>query len=184
MMHLQFTDHSGHLLEALQKSEHNIRLRGNDHVTSDSNNLWIFSPLVRSIGESLKNIEDNLIILPDFSNEDIKDGLDVIDGNEIEVWSFDLKTKTLLETLGVKLTCTQTQTVNYSPRSIDREHSGAQIQRENIKRESINEIYEHEDEDNVHKLLLERNNLSDSDDDDKEEEEEKEDKEEEDEEEE
>ena len=76
---------------------------GNDNVISHSDNLWILSPLVRSIIDSLGNIRENQIILPDFSYEDIKTGLEITEGNKGDVLKFNSGTKHLLETLGIDL---------------------------------------------------------------------------------
>jgi len=73
-MNLQSENHSVQVLDVLQKKNRNgcdILLIGNDNVISHSDNLWILSPLVRSIIDSLGNIRDNQIILPDFSYEDL-----------------------------------------------------------------------------------------------------------------
>ena len=104
MIHLQAENHSLQVLDALQKKTQNgceIFLRGNDLSKTQSNSLWILSPLVRSIIDSLGNIRDNLIILPDFSSEDIKTGLEITEGNKGEVLRFNSTTKHLLETLGI-----------------------------------------------------------------------------------
>ena len=103
MMHFQSEKHSDQVLGALQTENGcDILLIGNDNVSSHSDSLWILSTLVRSIIDSLKNVEENLLIIPDFSSEDIKTVLDIIhagmDGKE--VW-FNSATKYLLETLGI-----------------------------------------------------------------------------------
>ena len=104
MMRVQSDHHSDHVLAALQnKKGCDILLIGNDNVSSHSDSLWILSPLVRSIIDSLGNIRDNLIILPDFSYEDIKTGLEITEGNKGQVLVFNSSTKHLLETLGVDL---------------------------------------------------------------------------------
>ena len=103
-MHLQSENHSDQVLAAVQSENGcDILLIGNDNVSSHSDNLWILSPLVRSIIDSLGNIRDNLIILPDFSYEDIKTGLEITEGNKGEVLRFNSSTKQLLETLGIDL---------------------------------------------------------------------------------
>ena len=104
MMRLTSENHSVQVLDALQKLTWNdckIFLSGNDNSRYQSDNLWILSPLIRSIIDSLGNIRDNLIILPDFSYEDIKTGLEITEGNKGEVLVFNSSTKHLLETLGI-----------------------------------------------------------------------------------
>ena len=102
MMNLQSENHSVQVLDALQKKNRNgceIFLSGNDHSRSQSDSLWILSPLVRSIIDSLANIRDNhLIVLPDFSYEEIKAGLEITEGDKGEVLMFNSSTKHLLET--------------------------------------------------------------------------------------
>ena len=105
-MHLQSENHSDQVLAALQNVNDDgceILLVGKDNVSSSSDSLWILSPLVRSIIDSLGNIRDNLIILPDFSYEEIKTGLGVTEGNRGEILIFNSSTKHLLETLGMDL---------------------------------------------------------------------------------
>ena len=73
MLRLQAKKHSLQVLEALQRKNWNgceIFLSGNDKTDWDlefskyqSVGLWILSPLVRSIIDSLGDIHDNLIIL-------------------------------------------------------------------------------------------------------------------------
>ena len=111
-MHLQSDHHSDQVLAALQnKKGCDILLIGNDSVSSQSDSLWILSPLVRSIIDSLGNIRDNLIILPDFSHEEIETALDIIDGardRESSLLFFSSTTKHLLESLGIDLKNTKT----------------------------------------------------------------------------
>ena len=102
MVRLKSENHSLQVLDVLQKKNRNvceILLIGNDNSRSQSDSLWILSPLIRSIIDSLGDIRDNLIILPDFSSEDIKTGLEITEGNKGEVLTFNSTTKHLLETL-------------------------------------------------------------------------------------
>ena len=46
---------------------------------SNSDSLWIVSPFVRSIIGSLNNLEENLLIIPDFSNEIIEAAIRIIE---------------------------------------------------------------------------------------------------------
>ena len=112
MMHFQSDNHSDQVLAAVQSENGcDILLIGNDNVSSHSDSLWILSPLVRSIIDSLGNIRDNLIILPDFSSEDIKTGLEITEGNKGEVLRFNSTTKHLLDTLGLDLSNSWTEGV-------------------------------------------------------------------------
>ena len=101
-IHLQSLRHSQLVLEALKsRKKIEILIEGNDKLRSTSSGLWIWSPLIRSIFGSLGNVEETVVIVPDFSSKDIKTGLDVIDTEYQELLRFSPKTKSFLETLGV-----------------------------------------------------------------------------------
>ena len=97
-------------MEALQsRSPADLVILGADTSRrTHSDSLWIFSPLVRSLLGSLQTLQTSpLLILPDFSSEDIKTGLAVLEGRQGEDLVFNYKTRDLLETLGVDLTSTE-----------------------------------------------------------------------------
>ena len=109
MIHLECRDHVGQVREALQNNlDGEVMLIGNDNVSTDSDTLWVFSPFIRSILGSMRSIEDNFLILPDFSNEDIKAALGILEENNADTFIFSSTTKVLLETLGVDLQNVQT----------------------------------------------------------------------------
>ena len=86
MFHLQSKEHSDQVLLALQnRNRSEVSLIGNDRVSTNSDSLWLFSPLVRSIVGSIKDLDDNLMILPDFSYEDLQTGLDIIESNDRDI---------------------------------------------------------------------------------------------------
>ena len=104
MMSLQCRSHFEQVLAALEnKTEWEILIVGDDKVTKHSDSLWIFSPFIRSILGSLRNITENLIILPDFSYHDIQRALNIIEGKEGKSLLFNSSTRKLLETLGIVL---------------------------------------------------------------------------------
>ena len=104
MILLKSRHHTSQLLQALQNlNECEILIVGKNKASTYSDSLWMFSPLVRSVIDYLKNIEEHTIIFPDFSCEDIKTALDVIKGNGREDLAFNSTTKILLETLGIDL---------------------------------------------------------------------------------
>ena len=110
MPSLQFSPHSALVLEALESRDNTsdlVILGADTSRRTHSDSLWIFSPLVRSLLGSLPSLQNNLLILPDFSSEDIKTGLAVLEGRQGEDLVFSYKTRALLETLGVELTTTQ-----------------------------------------------------------------------------
>ena len=109
MFHFASKDHVGQVREALQNNlDGEVMLIGNDSVSTNSDTLWVFSPFIRSILGSLRSIEDNLLILPDFSHEDIKAALGILEENNADTFIFSSTTKVLLETLGIDLQNVQT----------------------------------------------------------------------------
>ena len=154
-MHLQSENHSVQLLAALQKKSRNgceIFISGNDYSRSQSDSLWLLSPLVRSIIDSLGNIRDNLIILPDFSYQEIKTGLEITEGNKEEVLMFNSSTKHLLETLGMDLRDSWTTGVskNFSDREIKTEQVDEQLT-------SNDRVQEDDEDDDLEKSILTEN---------------------------
>ena len=104
MAYFSSKDHCDQILDSLQnRSCYKVSLVGDEGVGSLSDSLWLFSPLVRSIIDSLNSINDNIIILPDFSHDHIKTGLDIIEGNDSEVLLFNSTVKEFLELLGIDL---------------------------------------------------------------------------------
>ena len=161
MIHLQSEKHSDQVLSALQNKNGDgcdILLIGKDNVSSKCDSLWLLSPLVRSIIDSLGNIRDNTIILPDFSYDDIKIGLEITEGNRGEVLMFNSSTKHLLETLGMDLRNSWT--------GGDDSMSSADLNLE-IRTENTDDLPDSndDDEDDIQKLLLAQNSDFDSSDD-------------------
>ena len=114
--HLEKIFHSRHHSEQVvsaveSRGEHDLLILGQHYNSrrTHTDSLWIFSPLVRSILGSLPSLQNNILILPDFSSEEIKTALTVLEGRKGEDLKFNSKTRDLLETLGVDLTSTQTQ---------------------------------------------------------------------------
>ena len=114
--HLEKIFHSRHHSEQVvsaveSRGEHDLLILGQYYSSrrTHTDSLWIFSPLVRSILGSLPSLQNNILILPDFSSEEIKTALTVLEGRKGEDLKFNSKTRDLLETLGVDLTSTQTQ---------------------------------------------------------------------------
>ena len=106
--HLEFHHHTDNVLQALEiRTELEIEIFGSDNVRTDSSSLWLLSPLVRSVLASLRNVQGNTLILPDFSSEDVRTALDIIGGEQRELLVFNFATKSLLETLGVNLNKTE-----------------------------------------------------------------------------
>ena len=108
MLSLESQFHSKVIAEALQtKPELNLPVAGRNRLSSRSERLWILSPLVRSAIGSLAGLlttRDPLIILPDFSHEDIDTALKIVEGNGVEDnLILNSVTKDILETLGIYL---------------------------------------------------------------------------------
>ena len=109
MLSLESKFHSESVLEALQnKTLLDILVVGRDNVSRHSDGLWILSPLVRSTLGSLAGLvsahaQEPLLILPDFTHEDIDTALRIVEGNVKENLIFNSVTKDILETLGIHL---------------------------------------------------------------------------------
>ena len=101
----QTNGHSSRLAKAALASEENDNLviSGSDGVLVKISHLWLFSPLVRSILDSLTKVEQHLIILPGLASEDIRNGLGILNGPapDNELVFFNKNSKEALETLGV-----------------------------------------------------------------------------------
>ena len=108
MINFKQTNHCSRIAKAVEETENdeNLVISGSDGVPININNLWLFSPLVRSILGSLTKAEQRLIILPGLSSEDIRNGLAILNGPDPdnELIFFDKKAKVVLETLGIDLT--------------------------------------------------------------------------------
>ena len=108
LLQLQSENHLQQILSALQTTENcNIRLFGSDSESALSERLWILSPFIRSILGSVRNIQENILILPDFSSGDINSALDILEGENDEDLLFNDTEKRILETLGVGLNCSR-----------------------------------------------------------------------------
>ena len=140
-MMIQSRHHKAHVLEALQNiPEVDIRIAGHSQERTSSDSLWMFSPLVRSIMDSVNNTEDLLMILPDFSCRDIKTALDLMTGNKREdLLVFNSTTRIILETLGVDLNNISDNTDNVVRDEQDETNDSKMIHIEKIKREVIEE---------------------------------------------
>ena len=108
MLSLKSQTHPEHLVESLQsKSSLDILVAGCDSVSSPSERLWILSPLVRETIGSLAGLvraQEPLIILPDFTQEDIERALEIVRGDVRDNIILNSATKDILETLGILLT--------------------------------------------------------------------------------
>ena len=108
MINFKHTNHSSRIAKAVEETENdeNLVISGSDGVPININNLWLFSPLVRSILDSLTKVDHHLILLPGLSSQDIRDGLGILNGPDPdnELVFFNHKAKDVLETLGINLT--------------------------------------------------------------------------------
>ena len=169
MMFFQSRHHKALVLEALQNiPEVDIRIAGHSQERTSSDSLWMFSPLVRSIMDSVNNTEDLLMILPDFSCRDIKTALDLMTGNKREdLLVFNSTTRIILETLGVDLNNISDNTDDVVRDEQDETNDSKMIHSEKIKREVIEERLvtsddisddeEYDDEEDIQRLLLAQN---------------------------
>ena len=100
--HLQSRRHYDQVLEALQsRRDFELSIVGNESLSTQSSSLWLYSPFIRSIVDSLKNVQENVVLLPDFSCQEVKAGLEVIESSYKEIITFNSTTRNLLETLGI-----------------------------------------------------------------------------------
>ena len=108
MINFKQTNHCSRIAKAVEETENdgNLVISGSDGVPININNLWLFSPLVRSILASLTKAEQHLIILPGISSEDIRNGLAILNGPDPdnELIFFNKKAKVVLDSLGIDLT--------------------------------------------------------------------------------
>ena len=156
-LQMQHADHSDLVLAAWEnKNGCDVFLIGKDNVRSHSDSLWILSPFVRSIIDSLGNIRDNTILLPDFSYEEIKTSLDIIDGaRDGEFFFFNSTIKHLLESLGIDLKNTKTFNISNGDDWGEIENNNSENVPSNtvkVKREPVDE------EGSIQEILL-RDNL-------------------------
>ena len=94
--HLESQHHTDNILQALEiRTELEIEIFGYDNVRTDSSSLWLLSPLVRSVLASLRNVQGNTLILPDFSSEDVRTALEIIGGGQRGLLVFNSTTKSL-----------------------------------------------------------------------------------------
>ena len=101
MARLKCEGHEEQLLQAVQsRSSWQLLVVGNDNLQTQSSGLWILSPFIRSLLGSLQNLEESLLILPDFSHGDIRAAITIIEGRKKENSVISQRTKHLLETLG------------------------------------------------------------------------------------
>ena len=106
--HLQSRGHSEQVCQALKSRRYcDLLMVGNDGLRTQSSNLWVFSPFIRSIVGSMRTVEENVVMVPDFSCQEIKTGLDIIESEYKEVVTFNSRTEDLLQTLGIHLKTTE-----------------------------------------------------------------------------
>ena len=107
MINFKQTNHSSRIARAVGETENdeNLVISGSDGVPININNLWLFSPLVRSILDSLTKAKQHLILMPGLSSDDIRNGLAILNGPDpdSELIFFNKKAKDVLETLGIDI---------------------------------------------------------------------------------
>ena len=96
--------HASQVINILH-GKHSLELTfiGRDGDLVNSDKLLLVSPFLRSLVDHQNSLEDNVLILPDFSGDDIKEGFAILESNRGEDLVFSNTTKTLLESLGVHL---------------------------------------------------------------------------------
>ena len=90
------------ILAALKNQNHyELSVYGNDGLFVKTENLWLYSSLVRSILDSSNNQRD--IVTPNFSSDEVGKALQILEREENENILVTKTTRTVLETLGVNL---------------------------------------------------------------------------------
>ena len=105
MIHLVVAAHSQLLLTALQEEgrHHEVSLVGRDGQLVLTDRLWLYSAWLRVMLDRQTSIMETAITLADFTGQEIKTALDLLQADGREVLVFSSRTRTLLETLGVDL---------------------------------------------------------------------------------
>ena len=102
MINLFDDSHKELLLSVLRdENQHELALVGGDGVPIKSRHLWIISSMVRSILQSLDNLEDVKLILPEFSRDEISKLVKIFEMKTGDTLDVDRGTMELIEMLGV-----------------------------------------------------------------------------------
>ena len=102
MINLFDDSHKELLLSVLRdENQHELALVGGDGVPVISRHLWIISSMVRSILQSLDNLEDVKLILPEFSRDEISKLVKIFEMKTGDTLDVDRGTMELIEMLGV-----------------------------------------------------------------------------------
>ena len=100
--------HETEVIRILQNKQNlELSVRGGDGDLLQSEKLLVVSPFIRSVLDHQKSLTDNLLILPDFSSEELERGLALLEFRTGEDLVFSNTTKSLLQTLGVDLNNTE-----------------------------------------------------------------------------
>ena len=106
VMRLSVKDHSESLVSSLRETDplHQLTLAGEDGGFTRSGRLWLYSALVRSILElHTRHLSDTVIILPGFRTEHVKEALEILESEDIDVIHTRNEVIKVLEVLGVRL---------------------------------------------------------------------------------
>ena len=86
----------------LSETRREVTITTSDGAEVNANKLWLFSPLVRSVLDSFDSLGGNVLILPDFTKEDVVNGLNfLLASGESDVIFVNAKEKALFEVLGI-----------------------------------------------------------------------------------
>ena len=105
MINLVVKDHSDLLLAALKiENREKLTVYGNDgREVLETGSLWKYSALVRSVlEESQRPLTEVALILADFSSDDIKEALEILEFTKTEDILISNRTKNVLNILGLK----------------------------------------------------------------------------------
>ena len=100
--------HQSRVFDIIQKKQSlELGILGGEGDLLKSEKLLVVSPFIRTVLDHQKSLTDNLLILPDFSSEELEKGLALLEFRAGEDLVFSKTTKSLLQTLGVDLNNTE-----------------------------------------------------------------------------
>ena len=149
---------------------HKLLMVTSDNVGTNADHLWLFSPWLRSLLASVRR-EENLIILPDFTSEELEQAMQVLQFSQQGRRVFNGVTKDILEILGVGID--KYESVESQP-EMEETYSNEVDTKNNYNESEKKYEMETDDDDDTdqtiqNQLMMANQNLSDSESDEEEE---------------
>ena len=82
---------------------HQLVIATSDNEVIDARNLWIFSGYIRSMIGSLRELIEPVLIMPQFSSQEVRTGLKILEMSQLDIIIFDKGVRAFLETVGVNI---------------------------------------------------------------------------------